>query len=39
MPVVYYRVLISVAFGRKADDSVFDDLSTRAKKLEEIAAK
>ncbi len=39
MPVVYYGQLISVAYGRSAEDSALDGQIFRAKKLEEIAAK
>ena len=39
MPVVYYRQLISVAYGRSAEDSALDGQLIRARKLEEIAAK
>ena len=39
MPVVYYRQLKSVAYGRSAEDSALDGQLIRARKLEEIAAK
>jgi heterodisulfide reductase subunit B len=39
MPVVYYGQLISVAYGRSAEDSALDGQLIKAKKLEEIAAK
>jgi heterodisulfide reductase subunit B len=39
MPVVYYSLLISVAYGRNAKDSALDGQIIKAKKLEEIAAK
>ena len=39
MPVVYYSQLISVAYGRNANDSALDGQIIKAKKLEEIAAK
>ena len=39
MPVVYYSLLISVAYGRSAEDSALDGQLIKAKKLEEIAAK
>jgi heterodisulfide reductase subunit B len=39
MPVVYYSQLISVAYGRSAENSALDGQLIRARKLEEIAAK
>jgi heterodisulfide reductase subunit B len=39
MPVVYYRQLKSVAYGRTAEGSAIDGQFIKAKKLEEIAAK
>lgn len=39
MPVVYYRQLISVAYGRNAEDPALDGQLIEARKLEEIAAK
>jgi len=39
MPVVYYSQLISVAYGRSADDAALDGQIIKADKLEEIAAK
>ncbi len=39
MPVVYYSQLISVAYGRSAEDSALDGQIIKADKLEEIAAK
>jgi heterodisulfide reductase subunit B len=39
MPVVYYRQLISVAYGRSAVDAALDGQIIKAQKLEEIAAK
>lgn len=39
MPVVYYSQLISVAYGRNAEDSALDGQIIKAKKLEEIAVK
>jgi heterodisulfide reductase subunit B len=39
MPVVYYGQLISVAYGRSAEDSALDCQLSKARKLEEIAAK
>jgi heterodisulfide reductase subunit B len=39
MPVVYYSLLKSVAYGRSAKDSALDGQIIKAKKLEEIAAK
>ena len=39
MPVVYYRQLDSVAYGRNAQDCALGGRIIKAKKLEEIAAK
>ena len=39
MPVVYYRQLISVAYGRSAENSALDGQLIKAQKLEERAAK
>ena len=39
MPVVYYCQLISVAYGRSASDAALDGQITKARLLEEIAAK
>jgi heterodisulfide reductase subunit B len=39
MPVVYYGQLISVAYGRSAENSALDGQLIKAKKLEEVAAK
>lgn len=39
MPVVYYRQLISVAYGCSAEESALDGQLIKAKELEEIAAK
>ena len=39
MPVVYYRQLTSVAYGRIAEDSALSGQLIEAQKLEEIAAK
>ena len=39
MPVVYYRQLTSVAYGRIVEDSALNGQLIEAKKLEEIAAK
>jgi len=39
MPVVYYRQLVSVAYGLSVDDTALEGRIIRAKKLEEIAAK
>ena len=39
MPVVYYRQLISVAYGRIAEESALDGQLIKAKELEEIVAK
>jgi len=39
MPVVYYSQLISVAYGRNANDAALNGQVIKAKKLEEIAAK
>jgi hypothetical protein len=36
--VVYYRQLISVAYGRSAADAAFDGHIIKAQKLEESAA-
>ncbi|HHI76183.1 MAG TPA: heterodisulfide reductase [Gammaproteobacteria bacterium] len=39
MPVVYYSQLISVAYGRSAEDAALDGQIIKAKKLEDIAGK
>jgi len=39
MPVVYYSTLMSVAYGRSAQDAALNGQVIPAKKLEEIAAK
>ncbi len=39
MPVVYYSLLISMAYGRSAEDSTLNGQIIKAGKLEEIAAK
>jgi heterodisulfide reductase subunit B len=39
MPVVYYSLLKSVAYGRGAEDQAPGGQFIKAKKLEEIAAK
>jgi heterodisulfide reductase subunit B len=39
MPVVYYSQLISVAYGRSAEDAALDGQIIKAKKLEDIASK
>ncbi|RDH86583.1 MAG: heterodisulfide reductase [endosymbiont of Escarpia spicata] len=39
MPVVYYSTLMSVAFGRNAQDAALNGHIIKAKKLEEIASK
>lgn len=39
MPVVYYRQLTSVAYGRIVEDSALSGQFIEAQKLEEIAAK
>ncbi|MCW8962769.1 MAG: CoB--CoM heterodisulfide reductase iron-sulfur subunit B family protein [Gammaproteobacteria bacterium] len=39
MPVVYYSQLISVAYGRNANDAALNGQIIKARKLEEIAAK
>jgi heterodisulfide reductase subunit B len=38
MPVVYYRQLISVAYGRSAADAALDGQIIKAQILEESAA-
>ena len=39
MPVVYYSPLKSVAYGRSAEEPALDGQHSKAKILEEIAAK
>jgi len=39
MPVVYYSTLMSVAFGRSAEEAALDGQVIPAKKLEELAGK
>jgi len=39
MPVVYYYQLISVAYGRSAEEPALDGQLITAQELEEIAAK
>jgi len=39
MPVVYYSQLISVAYGRNANDAALNGQVIKAKKLEDLAAK